>query len=212
MRILISSFLTVLLGSQCSVFAQAQSATTCGGLSYLGYLAPGKCEPVDGEIISKKTAECANGLYSPTGEYRRTTSKKKKPHRGIDLAAPIGETVYSASAGSLFDVATLRKGGLVVGIKHADRHISRYFHLDSTEFTTDDIGDQIEAGKEIAEVGVSGNASPLCPHLHFEIRAAGYENDDPRTYSNATLDPQLWLRAGIAAGAETSAIVSEESK
>lgn len=165
----------------------------CGAKSYLGDLAQGKCEPVIGSIISKKTDHCANGLYSITGEYRRTKTYKKKPHRGLDLAASIGTDVFAAASGDLFDVVTLRRGGLIVGIRHQDSHISRYYHLDSADFEATDIDTRIEAGSKIGEVGTSGNARASCPHLHFEIRVAGYENDDPRTYTRATVDPQAWL-------------------
>lgn len=191
--------------------SSAQATPVCGGNSYLGHLASGKCEPVVGSIISKKTDRCANGLYSLSGEYRRNASNKKKPHRGIDLEASIGTDVFAAAAGDLFDVAKLRKGGLIVGIRHQDEHISRYYHLDSADFEAVDIGVRIEAGSAIGEVGITGNARARCPHLHFEIRVAGYENDDPRTYSRATVDPQAWLTTPFK-GSTALGIVAAENE
>ena len=116
-------------------------------------------------------------------------------HEGIDFPAPTGTPVLAAASGTvarvdtsfldwtreqqeiaLYDALTLgytptatldRIRGRQVWIDHGKGVITRYAHLSAVEPLV--VGDKIEAGAVIGEVGSSGYPQGG-PHLHFEVR------------------------------------------
>ena len=93
-------------------------------------------------------------------------------HEGIDIRAPKGTPVYAAEAGRVIHAdASLAGYGKMIVIKHAGQLYSVYAHNSKLMV---DVGQFVEKGQEIAEVGATGNATT--PHLHFEIR----NNNTPR--------------------------------
>jgi murein DD-endopeptidase MepM/ murein hydrolase activator NlpD len=95
-------------------------------------------------------------------------------HRGIDIAAPEGQPVVAATAGTVTFAGTVGSAGLTVAIRTADdRFDTSYLHLDSTAVEE---GDQVEPGEEIGAVGTSGVRSVKEPHLHFGVRVAGEDH------------------------------------
>jgi len=93
-------------------------------------------------------------------------------HEGIDIRAAKGTPVRAAEAGRVIHAdASLAGYGKMVVIKHAGRLYSVYAHNSKLLV---EVGQFVEKGEEIAEVGATGNATT--PHLHFEIRT----NNTPR--------------------------------
>jgi murein DD-endopeptidase MepM/ murein hydrolase activator NlpD len=92
----------------------------------------------------------------------------KRPHKGIDLAAPKGEPIYAALDGKIVFVGRQRGYGNVIIIEHTDSIMTVYAHNDTNLVRKDDL---VTAGQPIATVGQTGNAK--CPHLHFEYRVKG---------------------------------------
>jgi murein DD-endopeptidase MepM/ murein hydrolase activator NlpD len=116
-------------------------------------------------------------------------------HEGIDFPAPTGTPVLAAASGTvarvdtsfldwdrqqqesaLFEALTLgytpaatldRIRGRQVWIDHGKGVITRYAHLSAVAPLA--VGDKIEAGTLIGEVGSSGYPQGG-PHLHFEVR------------------------------------------
>ena len=116
-------------------------------------------------------------------------------HEGIDFPAPNGTPVLAAASGTvvrvdvsfldwtreqqeiaLYEALTLgytpaatldRIRGRQVWIDHGKGVITRYAHLSAVEPLT--VGEKIEAGTLIGEVGSSGYPQGG-PHLHFEVR------------------------------------------
>jgi murein DD-endopeptidase MepM/ murein hydrolase activator NlpD len=89
-----------------------------------------------------------------------------KPHEGIDMAAPIGTSVFAASTGSvIYSGDQVRGYGNMVVVKHADDLSTVYAHNSVLLVHT---GDRVMAGQEIARVGDTGRST--APHLHFEVR------------------------------------------
>ncbi len=87
-------------------------------------------------------------------------------HEGIDLRADPGSTVRAAEAGRVIHSGRgLGAYGNVVIVKHAGRYSSVYAH---NRRNLVGVGEFVERGHPIAEVGETGNASG--PHCHFEIR------------------------------------------
>ena len=93
-------------------------------------------------------------------------------HEGIDIRAPKGTLVRAAEAGRVIHAdASLAGYGKMIVLKHAGRLYSVYAHNSKLLV---EVGQFVEKGQEIAEVGATGNATTS--HLHFEIRS----NNTPR--------------------------------
>ena len=80
-----------------------------------------------------------------------------RTHEGIDILAPLGETVLAAHAGK---VESIRRDGLfgtVVTVSHGDGFCTVYANL--AEETAVSAGDWVEPGDLIGTVGDSASAS-----------------------------------------------------
>lgn len=91
-------------------------------------------------------------------------------HTGIDLAAPQGTPFYAAASGWVTESGLDRATGLAntrIVIQHVgknDRYATEYLHWISSFVK---VGDYVEAGDPIAEVGSVGYSTG--PHLHFGV-------------------------------------------
>jgi hypothetical protein len=101
----------------------------------------------------------------------------RRPHEGIDIAAPRGALVRAAEAGRVIYAGELGSYGKVVVVRHDARFETVYAHNRRLRVAHLAF---VDRGEVIAEVGATGNATG--PHLHFEIR----RDDRPR-------DPLLYL-------------------
>jgi LysM repeat protein len=98
-------------------------------------------------------------------------------HQAIDIAAPYGSPVYAGRAGQVIRSGWARTGyGYTVIIDHGEGLWSLYSHMKG-EWVR--VGDWVERGQLIGEVGSTGNSSG--PHMHFEIRVDG-ERVNPLDY------------------------------
>jgi murein DD-endopeptidase MepM/ murein hydrolase activator NlpD len=92
-------------------------------------------------------------------------------HEGIDIFAPRGTQVLSATHGVVLYRGWNRLGGKTVtvfgpgGIRHY------YAHLD--QYDAPDNGDWVEPGEVLGYVGDTGNAAGTPPHLHYGIYVPG---------------------------------------
>ena len=90
-------------------------------------------------------------------------------HDGIDISAPRGTEVRAIESGRVIHSdASLKGYGNMVIVKHSGRYSSVYAHNRRNLVR---VGDFVERGDVIAEVGRTGRASS--PHLHLEIRRDG---------------------------------------
>lgn len=109
-------------------------------------------KPIEGTISSKY------------GQREPTTSTVPKNHTGIDIAAEVGTKIKSSTQGEV--VLASEEGDYGKHLKIQIGEISViYAHCNNLYVK---LGDKIEQGQEIAEVGTTGNSTG--PHLHFEIR------------------------------------------
>lgn len=96
---------------------------------------------------------------------------------GINIAAPRGTPVAAAENGVVVYVGDELKGsGNLVLVRHADRWMSAYAHLDSATVAR---GQTIKRGQTIGTVGSTGSVSE--PQLHFELRR-GTQAVNPERY------------------------------
>jgi murein DD-endopeptidase MepM/ murein hydrolase activator NlpD len=126
--------------------------------------------------------------------------KIKRPHNGVDFAAPIGTPVRTIADGIVTYAGYNRGGGYTVKVKHSPRYSTAYLHLQKIESGIR-VGTRVSRADQIGRVGMSGLATG--PHLHFSF----YDNNnyvDPMkvnlpslSNSNQTI-PASYLKAVLA--------------
>jgi murein DD-endopeptidase MepM/ murein hydrolase activator NlpD len=100
--------------------------------------------------------------------------RQRRPHWGVDLAAPHGTPVRAAANGSV-GVSGWECGlGTTVRIQHANGVESTYGHLSSIAPAVV-VGAQVERGQVIGYVGSTGLSTG--PHLHYELTRDGAHVD-----------------------------------
>lgn len=115
-----------------------------------------------------------------------------RPHKGIDIFAPVGTPIRAAAPGVVRRVvdgssgatAGLKRAGWFVDIAAPGGLIFRYLHLAPNPLVR--VGKEVQAKDEIATVGNSG-VEHSGPHVHFEIRSSDW-NSESKQYGPA-LDP-----------------------
>lgn len=122
-------------------------------------------KPVDGPISSV------------FGLRRFFNDQPRRPHSGIDYAAPRGTVVVAPAPGRVSRVDNYYFNGNTVLIDHGEGLVTMYCHLDSTAV---EVGQNLAGGEPIGRVGASGRATG--PHLHWSVSLNGVR-----------VDPQLLL-------------------
>jgi murein DD-endopeptidase MepM/ murein hydrolase activator NlpD len=129
-------------------------------------------------------------LVSGYGPRRNPFTRELDFHTGADLSAPIGTPVAAPADGVVVfagrfplnqSVVWWRLGNLVV-LRHGDRFLSLYGHLDVVDVR---VGQTLRQGERLGTVGNSGWSTN--PHLHYEIRRR--EGDGPY----APVDPRIYV-------------------
>lgn len=134
------------------------------------------------ESVSLNRSPIKKGFISSKYGYRSDPfNGRTARHRGVDVAAKLGEKVYSPASG--FIVFTGRKGGYgnVVEIRHDKNLLTRYAHLNKILVRQDDV---VKKGEVIAKVGRTGRATG--PHLHLEVLKNG-RHVDPQLYFDGSI-------------------------
>ena len=90
-------------------------------------------------------------------------------HKGVDIAAPAGTTVYSAAEGDIVRIGHQPEGyGNFIEIRHPNGMTTMYAHLSRIDVAS---GDRVLGGERLGLVGSTGYSTG--PHLHFEVRRDG---------------------------------------
>ncbi|MCM2352255.1 MAG: M23 family metallopeptidase [Pseudobdellovibrio sp.] len=116
------------------------------------------------------------------GFLPKVTRKRKRPHKGIDLAAQRGTAVMASHDGMVIYTGKEFKGYGKMLMIEKDGWATLYGHLDKIIVYE---GQKVKQGDVVGALGNTGRSSG--PHLHFEIRKA----DGP-------IDPLPYLPAGEA--------------
>ncbi|WP_413581532.1 M23 family metallopeptidase [Bdellovibrio sp. HCB288] len=91
---------------------------------------------------------------------------KRRPHLGIDLAAPKGTPILAAQGGTVIYAGREFKGyGKMVLIESGDGWATLYAHFDKILVSE---GQKVRKGEVVGAMGRTGRATGV--HLHFEIR------------------------------------------
>ncbi len=147
------------------------------------------------QTVSQKKSKKRPTFDWPVWEARMSrgflphgTKKRKRPHKGIDLAAPRGSAVMASHDGLVIYTGKAFKGyGKMIMIESTNSEAGSgfatlYGHLDKIVVFE---GQKVRQGEVIGALGNTGRSSG--PHLHFEIRKL----DGP-------IDPLPFLPAGEA--------------
>ena len=121
----------------------------------------------------------AEGLVSGVfGSQRILNKVPKRPHYGLDVAAPTGAPVKAPAGGviTLTHPDMFYTGGTVV-LDHGAGLLTLYAHLSAIDVAP---GDAVAAGATIGKVGNTGRATG--PLLHFSV----YLN-------SVSVDPAIFL-------------------
>ncbi len=133
------------------------------------------------------------GYYRPDGssverqflraplKYRRISSryspnrlhpilKVRRPHLGIDYAAPIGTPVWSVASGTVIFRGVQGGFGKLVKVRHANGYVSFYGHL-SRFVASLPVGAKVQQKQVIGYVGSTGLSTG--PHLDFRLKQNG---------------------------------------
>ena len=132
--------------------------------------------PVEGVVTAATVSQafgCTNLELEPFSEW----CPAHHFHSGIDLAAPAGTEVFSATAGIATTGDDPTGAGLYVVIRFDRETRLLYCHLSSLRVRA---GTQVEPGQLIGTVGATGLATGA--HLHLEVDVAGIP-----------IDPAVWL-------------------
>jgi hypothetical protein len=121
------------------------------------------------------TQPVSGRLSSAFGLRRYFNGQARKPHSGLDIAAPRGRPVIAAAAGIVVNTGHYFFNGKSVFIDHGQGVVTFYGHLNSIMVTS---GQTVARGEPIGTVGKTGRATG--PHLHWGV-----------SLNNALIDPNL---------------------
>ena len=115
-------------------------------------------EPVRGHAINSKF-----GMRRLGGE------PGARQHKGVDIAAATGTSVYGSAEGVVMRIGYDPAGyGNFIEMRHPNGMTSLYGHLSRVDVAS---GDKVTTGQRIGLIGSTGYSTG--PHLHFEIRREG---------------------------------------
>ena len=92
--------------------------------------------------------------------------KRRRPHNGVDFAAPRGTPVRSVADGKVVKSGWYGGSGKMVKIQHGPRFATAYLHLSKISSKLK-VGKRVNRGEVIGNVGSTGYATG--PHLHFSL-------------------------------------------
>ncbi len=119
-------------------------------------------------------------LSSYYGMRNHPISGKKEMHKGIDFAGQMGGQVIAVAKGVVTFAGTRYGYGKVIDINHGNGYTTRYGHNSNLLVS---VGDTVEKGFQIAEIGSSGRSTG--PHVHFEVLKDGRQVN-PMKFINAS--------------------------
>lgn len=108
-------------------------------------------------------------INSRFGMRRLGGERGARMHKGVDIAAPRGTSVYASGEGEVVRIGYQPEGyGSFIEMRHPNGMTTFYAHLSRIDVAS---GDRIQAGERIGLVGSTGYSTG--PHLHFEVRREG---------------------------------------
>jgi murein DD-endopeptidase MepM/ murein hydrolase activator NlpD len=116
---------------------------------------------------------------SPFGLKRFFNEQPRRPHSGIDIAAPRGADIIAPADGEIILTGNFFFNGNTLFIDHGQGLITMYCHMDILEREQ---GNKVKAGEVIGKIGSTGRVTG--PHLHWTV-----------SLNNSRVEPLLFLSA-----------------
>ena len=155
-----------------------------------------------GTLSSSDTS--ANGWSHPCPDYVRISSpfgpRGGTLHKGIDLAAPQGTSIYAAASGTVTISKFSDSAGYYCAIDHGNGYLTKYMH--QWRMPDVSVGDEVKEGEKIGEVGTTGQSTG--PHLHFQVEKEG-EAIDPAPILEGAGEQVVNLSFDCGEGGSTTA-------
>lgn len=110
-----------------------------------------------------------HAVNSAFGLRKLAIEAKARAHKGVDIAAPQGTSVFTAAEGRVLRTGFDPEGyGAFIEVAHPNGMTTLYGHLSRVDVAR---GDTVTPGQRIGLVGSTGYSTG--PHLHFEVRRNG---------------------------------------
>jgi murein DD-endopeptidase MepM/ murein hydrolase activator NlpD len=103
-------------------------------------------------------------ISSYYGMRTHPLSGRREMHKGVDFAGKLGGPVIAVAKGVVTYAGKRYGYGQVIDIAHGNGYTTRYGHNSRLLVS---VGDTVEKGFQIAEIGSSGRSTG--PHVHFEV-------------------------------------------
>jgi len=101
---------------------------------------------------------------------------KRSPHKGLDVAAPVGTPIYAPADGVVVFSGKKSGYGNFVMLAHGFGIATHYAHC--AELLAN-VGQRVKRGDQIGTVGMTGRTTG--PHLHYEVTVNG-KRTNPRKF------------------------------
>ena len=111
--------------------------------------------------------------------------KTRRPHRGVDYAAPRGTPIKASGDGKVIFRGTKSGYGKTVILAHGGNITTLYAHMNGFVRNVK-VGTRVRQGQTIGYVGATGMVTGV--HLHYEYRLNGVHRN-PRTVELPDADP-----------------------
>ncbi|KQS17586.1 hypothetical protein ASG05_09065 [Frigoribacterium sp. Leaf186] len=161
--------------------AAARPAPVAGGGTGTGTgpIAPGTGGPGPGVTVPDPgtgwvTAIRSYSSYQAYGYRIHPITGEYALHAGADFGASCGTPIYAVSAGRVSYAGPSSGYGNLIVVDHGGGVSSAYAHMERSGVHVS-VGQQVEAGQNIAGVGTSGGSTGC--HLHLEVRRGGVATD-----------------------------------
>ncbi len=121
-------------------------------------------------------------LSSPFGLRRVFNDQPRKPHSGLDLAAPKGAPIKAPATGTVIAVGNYFFNGNTVVLDHGQGLISMYSHMDRITVKE---SQHVALGTLLGTVGMTGRVTG--PHLHWTVSLNDTRVDPMLLFNEQTL-------------------------